>query len=298
MNPLASTYKNIVERSGRASSIPDDLYNSLTCRWHEPRPETLVFHGFTSCGNCQTMIHRHPHGGWTCGRIIPDHWGEFRKWAEENNPVLVQGGGAFVSCGCVRTAEALEAARKRDANLPWIAEHRRTLRNFDAIPNTQEMTNAVARFCRRDGPPMLVLCSQVGSGKTHLLEAIGNAMLEQNRSVRYERAEGLIDAIRNAKDVESDVAVTSLLAWYDGFDTLLIDDIGMVPPTKKGAGYLTAVIESRYGTGRRLALATNLTPGPISKAFGDRMADRMFNREQGVATVVSDAESYRQTGPA
>jgi DNA replication protein DnaC len=238
-----------------------------------------------------------------CNWPDPDNSKDLIAWAIEYRPdALVDTDmgpqlSLHVSCKCVRDANAEHSKRLADCNLPWINDNvRRSLKLFNSREGTGEMTQAVEEFCRRESAPMLVLFGRKGCGKTHLLEAIGNAMLEQGASVRYERAEDLVQRIRNAMSINTDENVTELLAWYDTFDTVLIDDLGMVPTTDKGAGYMTAFVDTRYANGTRLAIATNLGPERVAEEYDERLADRMFNREDRVRTITTKAGSYRQEG--
>jgi DNA replication protein DnaC len=236
-----------------------------------------------------------------CHWFVPDSFHFIFEWAAENRPdtLVTDGSGLshMFSCKCVQDANAAGHKREKESNLPWIQPHiRRSLRSFHTTTGTGDMTTAVAAFCRREGAPMLVLSADIGAGKTHLLEAIGNSMLAQSSTVRYERAEDLVERIRYAKSIDSVEDVRELLAWYNSFDTMLIDDLGMVPSTDKGSGYLTALVDDRYATERRLVIATNLTSSGVAREYGSRLADRMFNKQQSVKTVVSEAKSYRQEG--
>ena len=70
--------------------------------------------------------------------------------------------------------------RFAQAQLPTGA---RTFDNFIEQPGTDIMLAAARRFCHREGPRMLVLVGQTGTGKSHVLESIGRQALDAGRTV-------------------------------------------------------------------------------------------------------------------
>jgi len=172
----------------------------------------------------------------------------------------------------------------------------RTFDNFKGRPGTDDMLAAARRFAGRAGPRMLVFVGQTGTGKSHLLEAIGHHALESDRTVRYDLASTFLNRLRHTYDSDSGEDVHDLTAWYQRRHTVLLDDIGMESATPWVREQLTTLIEERLHSGGWMALATNLSKTAMADRMGDRLASRLYagNPELSeVSLVINTAEDYR-----
>ena len=172
----------------------------------------------------------------------------------------------------------------------------RTFDNFRARPGTDDMLAAARRFADRQGPRMLVLVGQTGTGKSHLLEAIGRHALESGRTVRYDLASTFLNRLRHTYESDSGEDVHDLMAWYQRRHTVLLDDIGMESATPWVREQLTTLVEERLHSGGWMALATNLSKTAMADRMGDRLASRLYagNPELSeVSLVINTAEDYR-----
>jgi DNA replication protein DnaC len=143
---------------------------------------------------------------------------------------------------------------------------------------------------------MLVFVGQTGTGKSHLLEAIGHHALESDRTVRYDLASTFLNRLRHTYDSDSGEDVHDLTAWYQRRHTVLLDDIGMESATPWVREQLTTLIEERLHSGGWMALATNLSKTAMADRMGDRLASRLYagNPELSeVSLVINTAEDYR-----
>ena len=172
----------------------------------------------------------------------------------------------------------------------------RTFDNFVVRPGTDDMLAAARRFADRQGPRMLVLVGQTGTGKTHLLEAIGRHALESGRTVRYDLASTFLTRLRHTYESDSGEDVHDLTAWYQRRDTVLLDDIGMEAATAWVREQLTTLVEERLHSGGWMVLATNLNKAAMSDRMGDRLASRLYAGNPNlpeVSVVINTAEDYR-----
>ena len=188
-----------------------------------------------------------------------------------------------------------EELRHAQAALPTGGTPR-TFDNFVGRPGTDDMRTAARRFADRQGPRMLVLVGQTGTGKTHLLEAIGRHALESGRTVRYDLASTFFNRLRHTYESDSGEDVHDLTAWYQRRDTVLLDDIGMEAATAWVREQLTTLVEERLHSGGWMVLATNLSKASMSDRMGDRLASRLYagNPElPEVSVVINTAEDYR-----
>jgi len=207
-------------------------------------------------------------------------------------------------CKCSQQEDQLQRNdqfRRDQAGLPRAGEPR-TFESFLPLPGTSEMVSAALQFASRQGPRMLVLVGRTGTGKSHLLEAIGRRALSQGHSTRYDLTPTFLDRLRHTYDSHVDGRadgyqdVYDLLEWYNTRDTLIIDDIGMEQTTPWVREKLCNLIQERHNRGGWLALATNLSRSAMAERFGDRIASRIFAENPQlpeVEVVVNAAEDYR-----
>ena len=203
-------------------------------------------------------------------------------------------------CKCRLVAQEQQAKaglRAQQANLPH-PQTPRTFDNFQARPGTEQMLAAAQRFVERQGPRILVFCGGYGGGKSHLVEAIGRAVLEQGRSVRYEFITDLFVRLRHTYSRPEDQEdLFDVLAWYQRMDTLLLDDNVRANPTDWETEQITSLVDERLRNQRRLALATNDDHQTFLRKLGPRLASRLFQSDpavDGVQVVPVTARDYRR----
>ena len=188
-----------------------------------------------------------------------------------------------------------EELRHAQAALP-TGGTTRTFDNFLGRSGTDKVLAAARRFADRQGPRMLVLVGQTGTGKSHLLESIGRQALESGRTVRYDLASTFLNRLRHTYDADSGDDLHDLTAWYQRRDTVLLDDIGMEAATDWAREQLTTLIQERHNSGGWMVLATNLQKLAMSDRMGDRLASRLYTGNPAlpeVSVVVNTAEDYR-----
>ena len=201
-------------------------------------------------------------------------------------------------CRCQGIAEEKARAdqfRINQATLP-TGGIPRTFQTFIERPGTGKMLEAARLFAAGQGPRMLILVGQTGTGKSHLLEAIGRHALDCGRTVRYDLASTFLNRLRHTYDSDAGEDVHDLTAWYQFRHTVLLDDIGIESATPWVREQLTTTIEERLHSGGWLAMATNLTKEALASRMGDRLASRLYAGNPDlpeVALVYNTAEDYR-----
>ncbi len=239
-----------------------------------------------------------------CHFLVKDAGEEMEEWFKSNRPELFPLEGPTM-CRCVDAAdlEARRVQRKIDnMNLPKRElTGPLTFDNFDAtLPGTGEMFEIVKAWADGTLPEsFLTVIGITGSGKSHLLEAAVAHMDALGMSVRYERAEVMLNMLRHTfRDVEEDYGqdIQDVMDWYDGFDALIIDDIGANRVTEWGVGYMYLMLDKRYADGRKVAIGTNIIDdAEMEKAWGARITSRCFDKNSGIVRVLwSEANDYRK----
>ena len=118
----------------------------------------------------------------------------------------------------------------------------------------------------------LFLYGGVGLGKTHLMHAIGNRILENNRNmnVLYVTSEKFTNQLVNAiKDNKNEV----FRSKYRSIDVLLIDDIQFIAGKERIQEEFFHTFNSLYEDGRQIILSSDKPPRDI-QFLEDRLKSR------------------------
>src|SRR6476659_2136779 len=98
-----------------------------------------------------------------------------------------------------------------------------------------------------------VLIGPTGTGKSHLLTALGYTAAERGYSVRHTR---VVDMINHLTAAQIKGVLGNTLRTYVRPGLLLLDELGYLPIDKRGADLLFQVVAARYETGS-IVLTTN-----------------------------------------
>ncbi|KKT82302.1 MAG: hypothetical protein A3B99_01185 [Candidatus Yanofskybacteria bacterium RIFCSPHIGHO2_02_FULL_44_12b] len=117
----------------------------------------------------------------------------------------------------------------------------------------------------------LFIYGGVGLGKTHLLQAIGNRILYENRGrVLYVPAEkltaDLIESIRNR-------TIEELKNVYSKLDLLIIDDIQFIAGKEKTQDIVFSIFNELHGKNKQVVLSSDRPPKAIP-ALEERLRSR------------------------
>ena len=175
--------------------------------------------------------------------------------------------------------------RIREAHLPKV----KTLEEFDfarapLISPTKIRELAEGGYIERAEP--VVFIGECGTGKTHLLSGLCVAACRQKRRVRFTTAAGLVNELVEAKE---QLQLRRVLARWERYDLIAIDEVGYVPLAEVGAEFLFQVVAARAEKSA-VILTTNLpfsewtqvVPNArLCKALLDRITDRAHIIETG-----------------
>ena len=150
-----------------------------------------------------------------------------------------------------RQQRALER-RLAQARLP----KRKALEEYDFTFPKRLPRAAIVRlfdcdFIERHG--CAVFIGPTGTGKSHLLTALGYTAAERGYSVRYTR---VVDMINHLTTAQMNGLLGKALKSYVRPSLLLLDELGYLPIDKRGADLLFQVVAARYETGS-IVLTTN-----------------------------------------
>jgi DNA replication protein DnaC len=168
------------------------------------------------------------------------------------------------------------------------------LDTFDAsaVPDLPAATLAhLASGSWIDAGEPLVLLGDSGTGKTHLLIAIGTAAAEQGRRVRYITTAALVNELVEAAD---DKRLSRLVGRYASLDLLILDEVGYVSLDPRGAELLFQIITAREERAS-IACASNAPFSEWGATFTDpRLAAAVVDRLTFNAHIIqTGTTSYR-----
>jgi DNA replication protein DnaC len=106
-----------------------------------------------------------------------------------------------------------------------------------------------------------------GSGKTHLLAAIGHELIHQGRRILFRTCSLLVQELLVAK---RDLELPRALQRLSKFDAIIIDDIGYVQQSREEMEVLFTLLAERYERGS-VMLTSNLPFSKWEQIFKDPM---------------------------
>lgn len=145
-------------------------------------------------------------------------------------------------------------------------------------------------FIERHG--CAVVIGPTGTGKTHLLTALGYTACERGYALRYTR---VVDMINHLTTAQINGLLGKALKTYVRPTLLLLDELGYLPIDKRGADLLFQVVAARYESGS-IVLSTNRpfrewgALFDVDNTLATALIDRLMHH--GEAIVIQGA-SYR-----
>lgn len=241
------------------------------------------------CSNCNQLQRNHPQ----VNKVLAAR--QLQYIDEETGRLIISQPIPYCRCDEEVQREAADILsdalkRERDSNLPLSVRGNGarvfldgTFENFTDRPGVEEAFNTAVDYTVGNAPPILILLGGTGTGKTHLMEAIGRQYLSQGHTVRYEMTAHLLERARDAIRIGADQSV--LTPAYKA-DLLLLDDIGLEKPSAWVSEQLGALIDERYRNKRLLVISTNELYSSVEEGLGTRVASRLFDDTTGVVKQV------------
>jgi DNA replication protein DnaC len=143
-----------------------------------------------------------------------------------------------------------------------------------------------------DGANNVCIFGNPGTGKTHVMSAIGHELVRLGRSVHFVKVSGLVEKLLAAK---RDLRLNRELARLDSFDCLALDDIGYVQQDRSEMEVLFTLLAERYER-KSVMITSNLVFSKWDQIFKDGMTtaaavDRVVHHS---VIVELNVRSYRE----
>ncbi|HEY7803581.1 MAG TPA: chromosomal replication initiator protein DnaA, partial [Orrella sp.] len=131
----------------------------------------------------------------------------------------------------------------------------------------------------------LFLYGGVGLGKTHLVHAIGNALIAKRQSarVRYVHADQYVSDVVKAYQKK---AFDDFKRYYHSLDLLLIDDIQFISEKKRTQEEFFYAFEAMVAQGRQIIITSDTYPKELS-GIDDRLISRF---DSGLTVAIEPPE--------
>jgi len=187
-------------------------------------------------------------------------------------------------------SERRRARRIAEAKFPRLK--RLSDFNLDAVPSIAPTTLAtLATGAYLDAGDPVVLLGDSGTGKSHLLIALGLAACEQGRRVRYVSTAQLVNELVEAADERQ---LSRVVGRYGRLDLLLLDELGYVQIDPRGAELLFQIITEREERAS-IGIGTNLPFSEWGSVFPDpRLVAAIVDRVTFNAHILeTGTQSYR-----
>ena len=137
-----------------------------------------------------------------------------------------------------------------------------------------------------------MLIGPTGTGKSHLLTALGYTACERGYSLRYTR---VVDMINHLTTAQINGLLGKALKTYVRPTLLLLDELGYLPIDKRGADLLFQVVAARYESGS-IVLTTNRpfrewgALFDVDNTLATALIDRLMHHGEA---IVIQGDSYR-----
>jgi DNA replication protein DnaC len=137
-----------------------------------------------------------------------------------------------------------------------------------------------------------IFIGPTGTGKSHLLIALGYTACEKGISVRFTR---VVDMINTLTTAQINGTLDKALRQYTIPPVLLLDELGYLPIDKRGADLLFQVVAARYECGS-IVISTNRAFRDwgaifdVDNTLATAMIDRLMHHGEA---IVIQGDSYR-----
>ena len=222
---------------------------------------------------------------------IAEIYREVLDEAARKNSSMLEVLSTLIAEEAIARSERALQRRIRQARLP----KRKTLQEYDfTFPKRMPKQKILRLFdCQFIEQHLCgVFIGPTGTGKTHLLTALGYTACERGISVRFTRVVDMINVLTTA---QINGTLEKALKAYVNPSLLLLDELGYLPIDKRGADLMFQVVAARYESGS-IVLTTNRTFRDWGKIFDvdNTLATAMIDRlmHHGEALVIR-GDSYR-----
>jgi len=139
----------------------------------------------------------------------------------------------------------------------------------------------------------LTLYGKCGTGKTHLVCAIANQILEGGGAmVAYRAVYDVVKSVKSTWGRDSQMTESEAINVFVRPDLLIIDEVGVQFGSEAERLILFEILNRRYENVKPTIIVSNLDEDELTECLGERVIDRL--KEGGGARIGFDWGSYRK----
>lgn len=168
-----------------------------------------------------------------------------------------------------------------------------TFKNYEVTSDGQRRALSLAKSYAHNfgtGFTSFVFSGTPGTGKNHLAAAIGNYLLQNERTVLVVTVADLMLRVRACYDGGQSESV--LLDELGRVDLLVLDEVGIQKDSRHEKIILNQIIDRRLASMKPVGVLTNLNHEELASTLGERVVDRL-KMDSGM-WVNFDWGSYRK----
>lgn len=166
--------------------------------------------------------------------------------------------------------------------------------DFSAVPTvSRAQIMALTQGCEwLDRGANILAFGAPGVGKSHLVSAIGHALIDAGKRVLFTRCSDLVQRLQAAR---RDLRLSQELVKLDRFDLLILDDLSYVRRDQNETSVLFELIAERYER-KSIAITANTPFSQWDEVFVDAaMTHAAIDRLVHHSTILEmNVESYRR----
>lgn len=182
--------------------------------------------------------------------------------------------------------------------LKWYSEKRKALGKSErqwaayALQCCQGFVASILEGVNRQG---LFISGEVGLGKTFLLSAMCNSLIEARVPTMYVVFSDLIAAIKDSFNNEGSAHTESrIMAAAKDARVLILDDLGAEQVTEFVTNRLFDILNYRCNHNKPLVVSSNLSSQQIGDLYGKRIASRLWEMCELVLLYGEDIRWQKQ----
>jgi DNA replication protein DnaC len=192
---------------------------------------------------------------------------------------------------------ALEASERADRRMTRLLKNaklprEKTLATLDLKRFAAPLRGQIRQLLRGEflaGATNVCLIGRPGTGKSHVMAALGRALVEHGHAVLFTSVATLVERLLDAK---RNLRLARELKRLDSFDCLALDDIGYVQHDRAEMEVLFALLAERYER-KSVMITSNLVFSKWDQIFKDPMTTAA-----AIDRVVHHAVVLEFTGPS
>jgi DNA replication protein DnaC len=137
----------------------------------------------------------------------------------------------------------------------------------------------------------LVVCGPSGTGKSHLIEALGHLAIDRGKTVAWHTPETLAQLLRRHR---ADDTINKAISKLIRVDLLAIDDVGLLPISTDAAEAMFRVVDAAYEK-RSIAISSNIHPSGFDELMPKTLATATVERllHHAHVLITDGQDSYR-----